>query len=62
MESVRDRLRCVIEEIEDWKFLSFGEERAKEGKEDEGEGEEGDAGEERDVKMEEDGEGEDVSS
>ena len=66
VESVRDRLRCVIEEIEDWKFLSFGEEKAKEEKEEEGEGEGegGDAGEDRDVKMEEDGEGEgeDVSS
>ena len=26
VESVRDRLRCVIEEIEDWKHLGFGEE------------------------------------
>lgn len=26
VESVRDRLRCVIEEIEDWKHLSFEEE------------------------------------
>ncbi|KAL8725106.1 MAG: hypothetical protein Q9181_006541 [Wetmoreana brouardii] len=25
VESVRDRLRCVIEEIEDWKHLGFGE-------------------------------------
>ena len=25
VDSVRDRLRCVTEEIEDWKFLSFGE-------------------------------------
>lgn len=24
VESVRDRLRCVIEEIEDWRFLGFG--------------------------------------
>jgi len=26
VESIRDRLRTIIEEIEDWKFLSFGEE------------------------------------
>ncbi|KAL8916972.1 MAG: hypothetical protein Q9208_008227 [Pyrenodesmia sp. 3 TL-2023] len=32
VESVRDRLRCVIEEVEDWKHLAFGEE----GGEDEG--------------------------
>lgn len=51
----------MIEEIEDWKFLSFGEHGAKDGKEF-GEGDEGDDGEERDVKMEEDGEGEDVSN
>jgi hypothetical protein len=25
VESVRERGRCVIEEIEDWKFLSFAE-------------------------------------
>lgn len=65
MESVRDRLRCVTEEIEDWRFLSFkgdGEmdgaglrERRGSFKTEEGEGE----GEEEDVKMEgvEDGEG-----
>ena len=65
MESVRDRLRCVTEEIEDWRFLSFkgdGEtdgaglrERRGSVKTEEGEGE----GEEEDVKMEgvEDGEG-----
>ncbi|KAG9879440.1 hypothetical protein KCU94_g21065, partial [Aureobasidium melanogenum] len=23
VESIRDRLRCIIEEIEDWKHLSF---------------------------------------
>ncbi|KAL8696666.1 MAG: hypothetical protein Q9201_007547, partial [Fulgogasparrea decipioides] len=28
VESVRDRLRCVIEEIEDWKHLGFGEDSA----------------------------------
>lgn len=26
VESIRDRLRCITEEIEDWKFLSFPEE------------------------------------
>ncbi|KAL8741311.1 MAG: hypothetical protein Q9184_008403, partial [Pyrenodesmia sp. 2 TL-2023] len=30
VESVRDRLRCVIEEIEDWKHLAFGEEGGEE--------------------------------
>ena len=65
VESVRDRLRCVTEEIEDWRFLSFkgdGEadgvvvrERRGSTKTEEGEGD----GEEEDVKMEgvEDGEG-----
>ena len=70
MESVRDRLRCVTEEIEDWRFLSFKGDEETDGvgvrerggsiKTEEGEGEgEGD-GEEEDVKMEgvEDGEGE----
>lgn len=64
VESVRDRLRCVTEEIEDWRFLSFkgdGEtdgvgarERKGSVKTEEGEGE----GEEEDIKMEgvEDGE------
>lgn len=64
VESVRDRLRCVTEEIEDWRFLSFkgdGEadgagvrERRGSVKTEEGEGE----GEEEEVKMEgvEDGE------
>ncbi|KAI4156947.1 MAG: hypothetical protein LQ346_009124, partial [Caloplaca aetnensis] len=31
VESVRDRLRCVTEEIEDWKHLGFGEEAGDEG-------------------------------
>lgn len=63
VESVRDRLRCVTEEIEDWRFLSFktdGEvdkvgvgERRGSTKTEEGEGE----GEEEDIKME-DGDGE----
>ena len=57
VESVRDRLRCVTEEIEDWRFLSFkgdGEHASgKEGPKDE------DDGEDRDIKMEEEGGGED---
>ena len=67
MESVRDLLRCITEEIEDRRFLSFkgdGEvdgagvrERRKSAKTEEGEGEE--EGEEEDINMEgvEDGEG-----
>ena len=61
VESVRDRLRCVTEEIEDWRFLSFktdGEvdrvgvrERRGSTKTEEGEGEE------EDIKIE-DGDGE----
>lgn len=52
MESVRDRLRCVIEEIEDWKHLSFPEGgRAKDS--DEG------LDEERGFKEEEGADGED---
>lgn len=54
VESVRDRLRCVIEEIEDWKHLSFAEAPGKE--KDGGDG----VGDEREVKEEElDAEGED---
>ena len=64
VESVRDRLRCVTEEIEDWRFLSFNADGESEGvarerkgsaKTEEGDGE----GEEEDVKMEgvENGEG-----
>ncbi|KAL8933554.1 MAG: hypothetical protein Q9216_006312 [Gyalolechia sp. 2 TL-2023] len=45
VESVRDRLRCVIEEIEDWKHLGFGEEGAAAGDGD-GEGVEGEKSEE----------------
>ena len=66
VESVRDRLRCVTEEIEDWRFLSFNvdgeadgvgsrEERGSVKMEDgEGgwEGEEEGYGEEEDIKME----------
>ena len=67
VESVRDRVRCVIEEIEDWKFLSFGEDgtaggggnadgkREKVEDEEDGEGEREEAGE-KDIKMEDDGE------
>ena len=66
VESVRDRLRCVIEEIEDWKFLSFGEDAAtgNNAKADKSGGEEdGEEKEERDIKMEDgDGEGEDASN
>ena len=29
VESIRDRLKCVTEEIEDWKFLSFAAEGSK---------------------------------
>ena len=57
VESVRDRLRCVTEEIEDWRFLSFNVDGEADGagsrerrgsvKTEEGEGEE-----EEDVKME----------
>lgn len=31
VESVRDRLRCVIEEIEDWRWLNFPGEGGEEG-------------------------------
>lgn len=70
VESVRDRLRCVIEEIEDWKFLSFGEDgtaggvgnangkREKVEDEEDGDGEgERDEGGEKDIKMEDDANG-----
>ena len=43
VESVRDRLKCVTEEIEDWKFLGFAEGgagRGSAGREGEGEDEE----------------------
>lgn len=57
VDSIRDRLRSVIEEIEDWKFLSFAEDGEKDG---EGEGEEDGEGESMDVGNggEVDGEGE----
>lgn len=32
VDCVRDRLRCIMEEIEDWKWLSFGAEEGSEGK------------------------------
>ncbi len=64
VESVRDRLRCVTEEIEDWRFLSFRGDGEGSGGRD-GNKEEEDE-EDGDVKMEgdegeEDGEGEIVS-
>ena len=53
VESVRDRLRCIIEEIEDWKHLSFSENGKV--KEKEGDSREGEKNME--IKEEEDGEG-----
>ncbi|KAI4251857.1 MAG: hypothetical protein L6R42_008210, partial [Xanthoria sp. 1 TBL-2021] len=50
VESMRDRLRCVIEEIEEWRWLGFDDGEEGEG---EGEGREGS----REVKAEEDGDG-----
>ncbi|KAL9602861.1 MAG: hypothetical protein Q9219_001556 [cf. Caloplaca sp. 3 TL-2023] len=44
VESVRDRLRCVTEEIEDWKFLGFGEGVKEEEEEEEAEVEGGGSG------------------
>ena len=72
VESVRDRLRCVTEEIEEWRWLRFKEEGVGRGVEGEGDGdgdgdEDGDGeevegseeeDEEGDVKMEEGGEAE----
>ena len=58
VESVRDRLRCVIEEIEDWKYLGFGQDESKNG-----EGVERDEelrDEVDDEEMEEEAEGEDA--
>ena len=56
VESVRDRLRCVTEEIEDWRFLSFkGDAEQGAGKE---ELKSENLGEERDIKMQEEEEGE----
>ncbi|KAK5134846.1 hypothetical protein LTR08_006078 [Meristemomyces frigidus] len=58
VESVRDRLRSIIEEIEDWKHLSFptAEEGGRRGKGDGGREDEGE-GEEEGMEMEEEGEG-----
>ena len=57
VESVRDRLRCVIEEIEDWKYLNFeGEGDAKEGEDERDEDSDGSGEGEGKVKEE----GEDV--
>lgn len=65
VESVRDRLRCVTEEIEDWRFLSFRGEGEGAGGRDGNREEEDDEEEDEDVKMEgdteEDGEGDVVS-
>lgn len=64
VESVRDRLRCVTEEIEDWRFLSFradGEgSGGRDGNKEEEDEEDGDVKMEGD-EAEEDGEGEIVS-
>ena len=63
VESVRDRLRCVTEEIEDWKWLAFKGENGEDGQESQrgsqrdGDDEGDEDGEEHDVKME-DGNGE----
>jgi NAD(P)-dependent dehydrogenase (short-subunit alcohol dehydrogenase family) len=55
VESVRDRLKCVIEEIEDWKYLSFGAlEDQLDGGEG-GEGEDGDGKEDGEEEEDEDG-------
>ena len=63
VESIRDRLRCVTEEIEDWRFLSFKGDEEGAGRDDLKDEEDE---EDRDVKMEEgdageeDGEGDTV--
>jgi len=69
VESVRDRLRCVTEEIEDWKHLSFklDEEgrRQERGQEEEQDGEDdadGKGEEDGDVKVEEGERDEDMGS
>ncbi|KAI4219538.1 MAG: hypothetical protein L6R40_008719, partial [Gallowayella cf. fulva] len=48
VESVRDRLRCIIEEIEEWRWLGFGEEDegVKEGGRNEESGKDDDEGSE----------------
>ena len=64
VESVRDRLRCVTEEIEDWRFLNFkgdGEEIAsKDEPKNEDEAEYADVKMEDDPGVEEDGDGDTV--
>ena len=62
VESVRDRLRCVTEEIEDWRFLSFkGDGEQTVGKEEPKEEEDGeDIKIQEEVGGEEDGEGDPV--
>ena len=57
VESIRDRLRCVIEEIEDWKILNFPQQ--EEGRNASGPGD-GLDNEEQDDEDEEDGDVEDV--
>ncbi|KAL8767695.1 MAG: hypothetical protein Q9209_005875 [Squamulea sp. 1 TL-2023] len=54
VESVRDRLRCVIEEIEEWRWLGFGSGEEEEEEDAEGDGREGS----REVKEEGEGDGE----
>lgn len=55
VESIRDRLRSVIEEIEDWKFLSFPTGEGEDGGEEERDGE---GGRDEDGYGDGDGEGE----
>ncbi|KAL9613360.1 MAG: hypothetical protein Q9167_002121, partial [Letrouitia subvulpina] len=58
VESVRDRLRCVIEEIEDWKYLGFGP-QGEEGKEEAEDGA-GGGGDGREGEMRDEGEDEEM--
>ncbi|KAL8800196.1 MAG: hypothetical protein Q9182_005354 [Xanthomendoza sp. 2 TL-2023] len=55
VENVRDRLRCVIEEIEEWRWLGFGEEEEED--DDDG-GDDGKIDGEEDGEEEGEGEGE----
>jgi NAD(P)-dependent dehydrogenase (short-subunit alcohol dehydrogenase family) len=66
VESVRDRLRCVIEEIEDWRFLSFKDGSAEAAGKSEGDEKdmkeeemEGDGDGDEDMGEEDEGEGQD---
>jgi hypothetical protein len=55
VESVRDRLRTIIEEMEDWKFLNFGSQSGtKEGMKSPDEGEDDDDKAEGDIAMDHD--------